>query len=47
MQVEYLTLDDGIKVNADTINEAKKNDGGAFCDITWKYHETSRTIRKP
>jgi hypothetical protein len=33
MQVEYLTLDDGIEVNEATINRAKKNVGRAFFDI--------------
>jgi tetratricopeptide (TPR) repeat protein len=46
MQVEYLTLDDGIKVNEDTINEAKKNIGEAFFDIGFKYHNTEKDYSK-
>jgi TPR repeat protein len=37
--VEYLTLDDGIKVDEATINRAKKNVGIAAYEIGWKYHQ--------
>jgi TPR repeat protein len=37
--VEYLTLDDGIKVDQATINRATKNVGIAAYEIGWKYHQ--------
>jgi TPR repeat protein len=46
MQVEYLTLDDGIEVDEDTINEAKKNDKKALFKIGLKYHQTEKDYSK-
>jgi TPR repeat protein len=46
MQVEYLTLDDGIEVDANTINKAKNNDGAAFFAIGWKYEQTEKDYSK-
>jgi TPR repeat protein len=44
--VEYLTLDDGIEVDEDTIKKAKKNDGKASFSIGVKYHQTEKDYSK-
>jgi hypothetical protein len=36
MQMEYLTLVDGIKVDQATINKARKNNGEALYSIGWE-----------
>jgi TPR repeat protein len=41
-----LTLDDGIEVDADTINRVKKNDGKTLFDIGWKYQQTGKDYTK-
>jgi TPR repeat protein len=35
--IKYLPLDDKFKIDADTINNAKNNDGAALRDIGYKY----------
>jgi TPR repeat protein len=35
--IKYFSLDDGLKIDADTINKAKKNNGEALCQIGYEY----------
>jgi TPR repeat protein len=43
---KYLTLDDGIQADADTIYNAKRDDGEALYDIGFEYHNPGRDYSK-